>query len=111
MTAYRDRNAKVVAAGQIEPVFVKCCQRGTMPEADQRGVRQTLAKQAVQSPFARFIERGGRLVEKQPVRPLEQRARKRQTLLFAGRKQQRPIGGFVQTLEEMRQPARVEHLA
>src|SRR5947208_10205353 len=82
-----------------------------MPDADQRGVRQTLAKQAVQSLFARFIERRGRLVEKQPVRTLEKRARKRKTLLLARRKQQRPIGGLVQTPEEIGQSARVEYLA
>src|SRR5439155_14758956 len=110
MTACRDRSASVVTAGEIELVFVKCCQRGTMPDADQRGVRQALAKQAVQSPFARFIERRGRL-SRNSQSGRWRSARKRKTLLLARRKQQRPIGGLVQTPEEIGQSARVEYLA
>ena len=69
------------------------------------------AQQLVHAPLGRLVERRGRLVEEQPVRAVEQRAREGEALLLAARQHQRPVGGLVEPRREVPQPAGLQHLA
>ena len=62
---------------------------------------QALAQQLVDVPLARFVERRSRLVEEEPVRPMQQRARDGEALLLAAGERQAPVALFVEAVGEI----------
>src|SRR5258705_6523448 len=79
----------VAIAHQADIALMEGVQCRPVADRDDRGLRQLLLEQAVQRGLRGFVERGGRLVEEQVVRRVQQRAYEPEALLFAQR--QRPI--------------------
>jgi len=78
-------------------------QRRTMADRDNRRVRQDLAQHAVDFRFQLLVERRCRLIEKQPIRLVENSPRDRQTLLLATGKTLGPVVFAVDFAGERRQ--------
>src|SRR5687767_15318434 len=62
-----------------------------MTDRDKGRPRELFAHEPVQAILLRFRERSGRFIEEQPVGSREQRAREREALLLAARKNLRPV--------------------
>src|SRR5438093_3287437 len=82
-----------------------------MADAEERGLRQPLAHELVETRFGRLVHRRGRLVEEEPLGLLHQRARKGDALLFAGGELLRPVGILVEAAGELGEAYRLERLA
>src|SRR6266568_530424 len=63
-----------IAFGHVEAAAVEGAERRAMADGDDRGLRQAPGQHPVQLGLELLVERGGRFVHEQPVRPLEQRA-------------------------------------
>src|SRR5436309_1498410 len=59
-------------------------QRGPMADAHDGGTRETGPDEPVQLRFGGLVERGGGLVEEEPLRPLHESADERDALLLPG---------------------------
>ena len=70
---------------------------GTFPAWPRRG--QPLRQQIVHAPLGRRVERGTRLVEEQPVGPLQEGAGQRQTLLLARREAAIPLMALIELVD------------
>src|SRR3954470_1099723 len=84
--AFLPHEALVVVAGEA----------GAMADRHQRRARQLLLQQPIERFLRFFRQRSGRLVEKQPVGTIEQRARKGEPLLLAAREHLRPVFASLQ---------------
>src|SRR5262245_29883733 len=82
-----------------------------MADAEDRRLRQALAEQPIEAPLGRLVERGGCLVEKEPLGLLDQGAREGDALLLARRELKRPVRVLVQAPAELAQTDRLERLA
>src|SRR5215471_4967769 len=95
---------KVVAgADQRELTMVESLQRRAVTDRNQGGGRQRLAEQTIECGLRRLVERGGRLVEEQEGRCVQQRARHAEALLLAERQHPVPVRLLVQPRRKLRQ--------
>src|SRR5687768_14650346 len=76
----------------------------TVTDRHERRIRQSLPEQAVKAVLVALGQRGGRLVEEQPVRLVKQRAGEREPLLLAAREHLRPVLAPLELADEMTQP-------
>ena len=95
---------------QHELARVKSFELGTVPDADDGGVREPLQDQAHQLVLAHGIEGGGGLVHHYQVWPMEEHAGKREPLFFAAGEDVFPLGVFIQPVEHMAQPHGLDRL-
>src|SRR3990170_5352860 len=79
-------------------------------DGDDGRAGQPLDQQTIELRFRPLVERGRRLVEEQPLRLLQERARDRQSLLLPAGKLVGPVGGLVEFATQGLQSNRVEHL-
>ena len=101
----RSRNCKAVAvADQRELAGVERFQRRAVADRDQGGGRQLLAEQAIERGLRRLVEGGGRLIEEQEGRRMQQRARHAEALLLAERQHPVPVRLFMQPRRKLGRP-------
>src|SRR3982074_2287279 len=81
----------VAVADQHDVALVEDLERGAMADRDDGGCRQFLLEQTIQRRLGGLIQRRGRLVEEQILRPMQQRAREPEALLLAGREDSVPV--------------------
>ena len=74
----------------FEMAMVKRGERRAMTDGHDRGLRQPPRQYGVKLGLKRLLDRGGGLVEQEPIGPHQQRARDRQALLLAARQPLRP---------------------
>ena len=79
-----------------------------MADADDRRVPIRFAQQPVERGFGRLVERRGRLVKKDDLRPHEQDPRKAEPLLLAAREPLRPIAVDVELVDQISEPDRAQ---
>jgi hypothetical protein len=64
---------------------VEGLERASVADRDHRGCRKLLGKETIERGFRSLIERGGRLIEEQILRPVQERTCDPEPLLFAER--------------------------
>ena len=82
--------------------------RRAVADRDDRRARQPLLQQPVELGLRRLVERRRRLVEKQEIRLLQQRARDAEALLLAERQHPVPVRLLVEPLRQCGKADRVE---
>src|SRR6185295_11603228 len=83
-------------------LIVKGLQGGAMADADDAGLRQALADQAVEIAFAGLVEGRGGLVEEDEVRAMQEGARDGDALLLAAGEQGLPVLAAVELIDQAR---------
>ena len=73
-----------------------------MAHADHGGPGQVVAQEPVEMGFDLLVHRGRGLVEEEPVRLLQERAREGDPLLLTGRQGLRPVGGLAEPRGQLR---------
>src|SRR6266478_681016 len=101
----------VAVADQHDVALVEGLERGAMADRDYGGCRQFLLEQTIQRRLGGLIQRRGRLVEEQILRPMQQRARESEALLFAERKHSVPVRFLLEPRRELRHAHRDEGVA
>ena len=71
-----------------------------MPHAEHGGSGEPRAQQPIEMVFRRLVHGRGRLVEEEPIGPLDERVRKGDALLLTGRQPQRSVAGLVEPFSE-----------
>ena len=83
----------------MQPAAMEGGEVGAMGNADEGRLGQTLQQQLVERRLGLRIERRGRLVEEQPVGPLQEGAGQRQTLLLARRETAIPLMALIELVD------------
>src|SRR5262245_24700955 len=94
-----------------EPARVEGVQGGSMADAEQRRLGKPLAHQPIEAGLRRLVHRRGRLVEKEPLRLLDQRAGEGDALLLSGREPESPVGGLIEARGELDEAHDLERVA
>src|SRR5262245_49653088 len=84
---------------------------GAMGDVDDSRLREALAERAVDLALASLVEGGGRLVEEEPVRAVQERASEREALLLAAAQQEAPVLRLVEPVGEGLESDRAERSA
>src|SRR5262249_49331812 len=82
-----------------------------MTDAKYRCGFKSLANQSVNARFSGLIQRGGSLIEKEPIGFLHESTSKRNALLFSRGELEGPVAALVQAPSEMREPHCFQRLA
>ncbi len=86
-------------------------ERGTVRDRDDRRARKPLAEQLVEARLGLLVETRRGLVEEDPIGLDQERARQRQALLLAARKELLPVLGLIESILERAQVDQSQHLA
>src|SRR5258705_10331325 len=82
--------------------LVEGLKRRAVADRDDGGCRQFFLEETIEPGFRGFIERGGRFVEEQILRRVQQRACESKPLLLAQRKNSVPVRVFLPLRTELR---------
>ena len=105
---FRHHGGAVGLGAHFDAPLVESVERRPVADRDERRLRQFAGDRAIDLRLARFVQRRGRLIEEQPVRRSEQRARDRKPLLLAARQAQLPIVRIVEPVSQSPSPAAVK---